>query len=108
MEDKKRVTVYLVRLSFRTTAKHPLGPGLDAVYYFGKNGHTVGRRGSYVEAEKCFPVHDPLPYELIQYGYKRIGDAKRAAAVARDWYAKLPHDAFEGHAFDVVAEGYWK
>ena len=108
MEGKKWVTVYLVRQYFRTTEKHPLGAGLEAFYYCGKRGHVVGRRGSYVRKDDWYPERDPLPYELIEYGYKRCGDAKRAATAEKAWYEAHPSDGFTGHMFTVVAEGYWE
>lgn len=107
MEGKKFVTVYLVRHYFRTTDRHPDGPNLEAFYYWGKQGQVICCRGSYCENDPWLAPHDPLPYELICYGYKRVGDAKRAARKEAEYYAAHPSDGFTDHQFVVVAEGYW-
>ena len=109
MEEKKIVTVYLVRHYFRTTDQHPDGPDLWGVYLSGKGGHSIGQYGTYVEAQSWEKPHDPAPYELAWYGYKRAGDAKRAAEKARAWHAKDPYPCpgFTGDMYTVVAWNYY-
>lgn len=107
MEGRKRVTVYLVRQYCRTTEKHWLGAGLESFSYIGKCGHVLSKRGSYVDAHPYDKPNNPFPFDLKEYGFKRLADAKRYAERCKEWCATHPNDDFTDYTFVIVAEGYW-
>lgn len=68
---------YLIKKIIKTTAEHPLGEGLEAISYEGKDSTFAAFLGAYYEAEnRSFDYRDSALTEA--YGYKRKCDAKRS------------------------------
>ena len=70
-------TYYIVKVVTKAKPNHPNTPGVENTYYYGK-GETMIGYNCKDNSFSSLDVWDYTEWQVKEYGYRRLCDAKRA------------------------------